>query len=284
MTDSTPDMEHTTAADAARNEAVAARFRRQRRREKVETVGYFIASFTLLLIIWELARAVELVNSNLFPSVWAVLKSAGKQLAAGTLQEHMYASFMRVLVGFSSGIFLAVIVGFLIGWFRVVRMLLDPATNFFRSLPPIALIPLMIIFFGIGEASKITVLVYASFFPALVVIYQALVSLDPLYTRAAKSLGANNWELFRKIILPQLIPHVVTAARVSLGVCWATLVAAELIAARVGIGAMMVEAQNFFQMPPLVLGIILIGIISLTMDGIVRAIERRVTRWQEKST
>ena len=88
--------------------------------------------------------------------------------------------------------------------------------------------------------------------------------------------------MFRKIVLPQLVPHIITACRVSLGVCWATLVAAELIAARTGIGAMMVDAQNFFQMAPLVLGIILIGAISLTMDGIVRAIERRVTAWQEK--
>jgi NitT/TauT family transport system permease protein len=89
-------------------------------------------------------------------------------------------------------------------------------------------------------------------------------------------------EIFRKIILPQLVPHIITACRVSLGVCWATLVAAEMIAAQRGIGAMMVEAQNFFQMAPLVLGILMIGAIALIMDGIVRTIERRVTAWQEK--
>jgi NitT/TauT family transport system permease protein len=126
------------------------------------------------------------------------------------------------------------------------------------------------------------VLSYAAFFPALVVIYQALVSLEPIYIRAGKALGASNLEIFRRIILPQLVPHIITACRVSLGVCWATLVAAELIAAQRGIGAMMVEAQNFFQMPPLVLGILLIGAISLVMDAIVRLIERRATAWQEK--
>ncbi|MGQ9655762.1 MAG: ABC transporter permease, partial [Thermodesulfobacteriota bacterium] len=158
----------------------------------------------------------------------------------------------------------------------------EPYPFFFRALPPIALIPLMIIFFGIGETSKVVVLTYASFFPALVVIYQALVGLDPIYIRAARALGANNLEIFSKVILPQLVPHIITACRVSLGVCWATLVAAELIAAQKGIGAMMVDAQNFFQMAPLVLGIILIGAISLAMDGFVRWIERRVTGWQEK--
>jgi NitT/TauT family transport system permease protein len=203
-------------------------------------------------------------------------------LADGSLQWHIYASFLRVLSGFGIGIILAVILGFIIGWFRVVRLLIDPMINFFRALPPIALIPLMIIFFGIGETSKVVVLSYASFFPALVVIYQALVGLDPIYIRAAKTLGANNMEIFQKVILPQLIPNIITACRVSLGVCWATLVAAELIAAQQGIGAMMVDAQNFFQMPPLVLGILLIGVISLAMDGTVRMIERKVTAWQEK--
>ncbi|MFZ7128084.1 MAG: ABC transporter permease [Desulfobacterales bacterium] len=257
-------------------------FKRQRRRERMEKAIYFMVSFGLLLIIWEASRTIGLINPKLFPSVAAVMKSCWIQLKDGSLQTHMYASFMRVLVSFSIGITLAIVFGFLIGWFRVVRMLLDPVINFFRALPPIALIPLMIIFFGIGETSKIVVLSYASFFPALVVIYQALVSLEPIYIRAGKTLGATNLEIFRKIILPQLIPHIITACRVSLGVCWATLVAAELIAAQRGIGAMMVDAQNFFQMAPLVLGILLIGAISLLMDAAVRLIERRATSWQEK--
>lgn len=249
---------------------------------KLERAGYFLASFGILLALWETGRATHLVNPEIFPSIGAVLESAVTMTRDGSLQFHMYASFLRVLCGFSLGIGMAILLGFLIGWFRVVRMLMDPAINFFRALPPIALIPLMIIFFGIGETSKIIVLTYASFFPALVVIYQALIGLDPIFVRAAKSLGATNSEIFRKIVLPQLLPAIITAARVSLGVCWATLVAAELIAAQRGIGAMMVEAQNFFQMAPLVLGILLIGLISLAMDAVVRTIERRVTAWQDK--
>jgi NitT/TauT family transport system permease protein len=258
---------------AGASPGIEGRFKRKQQRERIERRVYFVASFALLMLIWEACRAVGLINPKLFPSIAAVAQSCVAQLRDGSLQQHMYASFLRVL---------AVIFGFLIGWFKVVRLLADPGINFFRALPPIALIPLMIIFFGIGETSKIIVLSYAAFFPALVVIYQALVSLDPIYVRAARTLGATNMEMFRKIILPQLVPHIITACRVSLGVCWATLVAAELIAAQRGIGAMMVEAQNFFQMPPLVLGIILIGIISLVMDAIVRLIESKATQWQEK--
>jgi NitT/TauT family transport system permease protein len=258
------------------------RFEAKRRKERIEKAGYFVASFGILCIVWELTRAVGLIDPKLFPSIQAVLKACVVGLKDGSLQMHIYASFMRVLISFAIGILLAVIFGFLVGWFRVVRLFLDPVINFFRALPPIALIPLMIIFFGIGETSKLVVLSYAAFFPAMVVIYQALVGLDPLYIRAAKTLGAGNMEIFRKIILPQLVPHIITACRVSLGVCWATLVAAELIAAQKGIGAMMVDAQNFFQMAPLVLGILMIGAISLVMDAMVRAVERRATSWQEK--
>jgi NitT/TauT family transport system permease protein len=255
---------------------------RKRRKERLEKLGYLIASFALVVVVWETTRAVGLVNPKLFPSVMSVLAASVLLLKDGSLESHILASFGRVMAGFSMGIVAAVVLGLLIGWFRTIRMLLDPVINFFRALPPIALIPLMIIFFGIGETPKIIVLTYASFFPALVVIYQALVGLDPIYLRVGRTLGATNPEIFRKIILPQLVPSIITACRVSLGVCWATLVAAELIAAQKGIGAMMVEAQNFFQMPPLVLGVVLIGAISLLMDGAVRFVERRVTAWQEK--
>lgn len=269
------------SATPAEPVAVPARAARKGQREYDRYV-YFVASFAILAACWELSRATHLVNATIFPGIPAVVEAGVRAARDGSLQAHMSASFGRVLVGFSFGMVLAIVFGFLIGWFRVVRLLMDPAVNFFRALPPIALIPLMIILFGIGETSKIIVLTYAAFFPALVVIYQALVSLDPIFIRAARTLGATNTEIFRRIVLPQLLPAIVTAARVSLGVCWATLVAAELIAARRGIGAMMVDAQNFFLMPLLVLGILLIGCISLAMDGVVRLIERRMTAWQEK--
>jgi len=264
------------------NQELQTRLDRKRHKERLEKAGYLVASFALVIVVWETSRAVGVVNPKLFPSVTSVFAASVSLLKNGTLQGHIMASLGRVMAGFSMGIVAAVVLGFLIGWFRTIRMLLDPVINFFRALPPIALIPLMIIFFGIGETPKIIVLTYASFFPALVVIYQALVGLEPIYIRVGRTLGATNLETFRKIILPQLVPSIITACRVSLGVCWATLVAAELIAAQKGIGAMMVEAQNFFQMPPLVLGVVIIGAISLLMDGAVRFVERRVTAWQEK--
>jgi NitT/TauT family transport system permease protein len=252
------------------------------KKQRLEKRLYFLGSFLLLAAVWEGARALGVVNPDIFPSILSVLRAGVTMIADGTLLMHCLTSFGRVLAGFSLGIAGAILVGFLLGAFRPMRLLLDPLIGFFRALPPIALIPLMIIFFGIGETSKVVVLTYASFFPAVVVIYQALVGQNPIYFRAAQTLGATRMELFRLILLPQLVPAIITACRVSLGVCWATLVAAELIAAQRGIGAMMTEAQNFFQMSPLVLGILLIGLISLLMDEVVRHVERKVTAWEEK--
>src|SRR5690606_20681964 len=101
---------------------------------------------------------------------------------------------------------------------------------FFRALPPIALIPLVIVYFGIGELARISILVYASFFAAVVVLYEGISSLDPIYVRAARALGATSWEVFSRCVAPASVPHLFTALRVALGVSWATLVAAELIA------------------------------------------------------
>ena len=250
--------------------------------KRVRRVVFYFISFSIFFGLYETARLTHLVDPSLLPSLWQVWEALVVRVFDRSLFVHIYWSLRRVAIGFAIGMILAVGIGFLIGWFRWLRAILDPVLCFLRALPPIALIPLTVILLGIGEPSKMSVLVYASFFPALVVIYQALISLDPLYIRAAKCLGCDSKETFMRVILPQLVPHIITACRVSLGVCWATLVAAEMIAARRGLGAMMINAQHFFQIPPVVLGVFLIGAIALSMDNLVRYIEQKATAWQEK--
>ena len=251
-------------------------------RKQLRKVIFYLISFGTFFSLYELSRVLRLVDPSLLPSLWQVCQVFITRVSDKSLLMHIYWSFYRVALGFAMGIGLAIGFGFLIGWFKLMRAILDPILSYLRALPPIALIPLTVILFGIGEGSKMSVLVYASFFPALVVIYQALVSLDPIYVRAAECLGSTSKEIFTRIIIPQLVPHIITACRVSLGVCWATLVAAEMIAARQGLGAMMINAMNFFQIAPVVLGIFLIGAIALSIDNLVRYVERKVTAWQEK--
>ena len=132
------------------------------------------------------------------------------------------------------------------------------------------------------ESARISLLVYAAFFSSVIVIYEGVSAIDDVYIRAARALGATELELFRRVAVPLTVPQIFVAVRVALGVCWATLVAAELVAAQRGIGAMMGKAINFFRMEDVFAGIILIGVSALVMDRIVQLVMARTVRWQER--
>jgi NitT/TauT family transport system permease protein len=184
----------------------------------------------------------------------------------------------------SLGILCAVPVGFLLGWYRPIRNFIDPLINFFRALPPIALIPLVIVYFGIGELAKVVILFYAAFFAGVIVMYEGISQISPIYIRVARALGATDGEIFTRVVLPLAVPHVLTALRVALGVAWATLVASELIAAQRGLGAVIQDASSFFQLDTIYAGIITIGVVALVMDFLLRRLTRRVLSWQERIT
>jgi len=191
-------------------------------------------------------------------------------------------SVLRVLIGIAIGCTLAVPVGFALAWFSVVRGMFNPIVSFLRALPPLALIPLVIVQLGIGESARISVLVYAAFFSAVIVIYESVAAIDDIYVRAGRALGASELELFRRVVVPLTVPQIFVAVRVALGVCWATVVAAELVAAQRGLGAMMQDAQNFFRQDEVYAGIILIGLSALVMDRLVQFAMARTVRWQER--
>ena len=191
-------------------------------------------------------------------------------------------STRRVFIGVLCGIALAVPVGFILGWYRGIRTFIDPLINFFRALPPIALIPLVIVYFGVDELAKTVILFYASFFSGVIVMYEGIAQISPIYIRVARTLGANDAEIFGKVIVPLTIPHILTAVRVALGVAWATLVASELIAAQQGLGALIQNASSFFQLDIIYVGIICIGLIALAMDLALRFATRRLVAWQDR--
>ena len=203
-------------------------------------------------------------------------------MASGRLERDIWMSTQRVFIGVVSGICLAVPVGFLIGWYKSLRTFLDPLINFFRALPPIALIPLVIIYFGIDEPAKIIILFYASFFAGVIVMYEGVAQISPIYIKVAQTLGASDWEIFIKIIIPLTTPHILTALRVALGVAWATLVASELVAAQQGLGALIQSAGSYFQMDVIYVGIICIGFIALLMDLALRRIGEHLVQWQDR--
>lgn len=238
--------------------------------------------WALVIALWYAVAWSGFVNPALIPTPHQVAAKGWELLTTQRLPVDILMSTQRVALGVSFGIALAVPVGFVLGWYRDVRRFLDPLLNFFRALPPIALIPLVIVYFGIGEPAKVVILFYASFFAGVIVMYEGITQISPIYVRVARTLGASDGEIFRRVIVPLTVPHMLTALRVALGVAWATLVASELIAAQQGLGALIQNASSFFQLDIIYVGIICIGLIALAMDLVIRAITRRLVAWQER--
>ena len=236
----------------------------------------------IVIGIWYAIAYSGLVNPSLVPTPHRVAWRFWELLTTARLPLDILMSTERVVIGVALGIAAAVPVGFVLGWYRNVRMFIDPLMNFFRALPPIALIPLVIVYFGIGELAKIVVLFYASFFAGVIVMYEGIAQISPIYVRVSRTLGATDFEIFRKVIVPLTVPHLLTALRVALGVAWATLVASELIAAQQGLGALIQNASSFFQLDIIYVGIICIGLIALAMDLVLRAVAKRLVAWQER--
>ena len=240
-----------------------------------------LAPWLLILALWYAIRASGLVSPALVPAPHLVFTKA-VELAGDRLWRDIYISTQRVFIGVTLGVALAVPVGFCLGWYQGLRSFIDPVINFFRALPPIALIPLVIVYFGIGELAKTVILFYAAFFAGVIVMYEGIAQISPIFIKVARTLGARDFEIFRKVIIPLAVPHILTAVRVALGVAWATLVASELIAAQQGLGAMIQNASAFFQLDIIYVGIICIGLIAMLMDLALRAATRRLVAWQDR--
>ena len=240
-----------------------------------------LAPWVLIVLFWYGVRASGFVNPALVPAPHDV---AAKfvELMRQRLALDIWMSTQRVFVGVALGVTVSVPVGFCLGWYKGLRTFIDPVINFFRALPPIALIPLVIVYFGIGEVAKTVILFYASFFAGVIVMYEGIAQISPIYVRVARTLGASDLEIFGKVIVPLTIPHILTAVRVALGVAWATLVASELIAAQQGLGALIQNAAAFFQLDIIYVGIICIGLVALLMDVLLRRLTRRLVVWQER--
>ena len=157
-----------------------------------------LAPWALIVLVWYAIGYSGLVNPSLVPLPHAVAAKFRELLVDGRLPQDVWMSTQRVFIGVVLGTLCAVPVGFVLGWYREIRRFIDPLINFFRALPPIALIPLVIVYFGIGEAAKVAILFYASFFAGVIVMYEGIAQISPIYVRVAKTLGANDAEIFRK--------------------------------------------------------------------------------------
>ncbi|MEU8707415.1 ABC transporter permease [Streptomyces sp. NPDC048565] len=250
----------------------------RRKRPRVPTLALNLIALVAGIGVWSWLASLGVQG---LPGPVAVADRAGELIADGTLADDVLASLRRVLLGFALGTLLAVPVGFLMGWYGVARGLLEPYVQFFRTVPPLALIPLAIVLMGIGEVPKIFVIFLAAFLSSVVAAFQGVVGVDRTLIDAARVLGARDGTIFLKVVVPASAPFILVGMRIGLGSAWGTLVAAELIAAQEGLGYEMQKAQLYYDLPTIFVGVITIGLLGLLMDRLLLLAERRLTRWQE---
>lgn len=242
-----------------------------------------LATVIAILALWWLAASRGWVSRVFLPSPLTVLKSAYQVSVSGfadsTLSQHLFASLGRVFGALAASVVIAVPIGALIATSRIGRGIFDPVVEFLRPLPPLAYLPLIIIWFGIGEASKVLVIGLAMSPPIIIATAAGVRSVSRDRLNAARSLGATRLQLLRFVVLPSALPSIVTGIRIALGAGWSTLVAAELVAASRGLGFMIQSAATFLGTDVVILGIIVIGIVAILFELLMRILERRFVPW-----
>lgn len=237
----------------------------------------------ILSVILGIGAWWALANAGLqFPTPLAVLEKGIALWKAGILQQDIIASLTRVIAGFSLGTAAAIPAGFLMGWYVVARGLFEPWIQFFRTIPPLALLPLVIVLMGIGETPKIFVIFLAAFLGCVISTFQGVVNVDNTLINASRVLGAKDGTIFARVVVPASTPFILVGMRVGLGSAWATLVASELLAAQAGLGYRMQNAQLYYDLATIFVSIVIIGVLGLVMDRLLLLAEKKLTGWQER--
>lgn len=225
-------------------------------------------------------QAHRMFNPVFLPSPTLVLQAGSDLLRTGELQRHVVASALRVLVGFGLGTLIAVTLGVLVTRSKVFENILEPILNLIGPIPPFAFLPMFIIWLGIGENSKTTLIVYATSLPILAYTIDGMRNVNPLLIRSAMSLGASEFEVFRRVIIPSALPNILVGMRISLALSFSALVVAESVGADAGLGYLIVDSRNYFKMPNMLLAAALIGIEYTIFERVLRLVEGRLFRWR----
>lgn len=232
-----------------------------------------------LIALWSAASATGRLPEHVFPSPWAIATAARDKLVDGTLVENIAVSFRRALAGFLVGGGIAFVLGLANGLSTLSERLTDTTVQMVRNIPNLSLIPLVILWFGIGEEAKLVLTALGVFFPVYINTFHGVRTVDAQLLEMGRSYGMSRPELFRRIVLPGALPSIFVGLRYALGVMWLTLIVAETIAAASGIGHMAMEAREFMQVDVVVLAILIYAALGKLADSSVRLMERHTLSW-----
>ena len=239
-----------------------------------------------LVALWWLASHLRWLPPLFLPTPEVVFErlyeSAAGELTDAPLAEHFGWSMFRVFTAFIAACLTAIPIGVAMGVSRVLRGIFDPPIEFYRPLPPLAYLPLIVIWFGIDELSKILLIYLACFAPLAMSARAGVRSVSQEQIHAAYSMGATKWQVIWHVVVPAAMPEILTAMRIAIGFGWTTLVAAEMVAANKGLGQMVLNASNFLRTDIVIMGIIVIGVVAYLFDLLMRYVERVVVPWKGK--
>lgn len=234
----------------------------------------------LLLAVWEFAPRAGLIDSTFLTPFSGVVRALGELAASGQLAEHIQASLTRSLSGFGIAVLIAVPLGILIGWYKTVSDVLTPLVQLFLNTAALALLPVFVLVLGIGETSKIAIVVYACTWPILLNTITAVRNVDPTLLKLARSLNLPPPALFRKVILPASIPTVFTGLRLAGAAAIVVVIAAEMVGAKAGLGFLINDSQYNFAIPSMYAGIVAISVLGVGFNQLLVLVERRLTSWK----
>ena len=242
-----------------------------------------IGSVLSLLVLWFVANALKIIPELFLPSpvaVWQKFIEVSQQgFMKATLWQHLAESIGRVFSALIAAIVIGVPLGLWMGLNKWVRAVFDPLVELLRPIPPLAYLPLLVIWFGIGETTKVLLIFFSILAPIIISSAHGVISHQKNRERAALSLGATRLQVLQYVILPTALPHILTGVRIGLGVGWSTLVAAELVAADRGIGFMVQSAAQFLITDTVILGIIVIAIVAVSFELFLRWLQKQLAPW-----
>lgn len=245
-----------------------------------DKVWLLISLLAALLLWYSLSLGAKTGRS--FPFVDKVIPAIGTMIERGAFWKDIKSSLSCVGLGFLLGFATALPIAFLMAWYTPVQKIIEPWINFIRNIPALGYAPLIVMVFGVGQKPAVILIWICTFMTMSITIYQGIKNIDTTLIKAARVLGANDFDIFLKVICPATTPFIITAVRLGLSAALTTLLAAESTGAQAGIGMRIRSLANSFDSPPMLMYIILLGIIGLILVKIVDIIERKLTGWQEK--
>jgi NitT/TauT family transport system permease protein len=246
-----------------------------------------------ILLLWQICSEVGFVRRNVFPppsevlSVWYDLVTGSTDEAgrySGTWLDHAWASTWRVFVGFAWGAALGIFLGLLIGLTRVMERVLDPTIQVLRNIPVTAWVPLSLVFFGIGNAPAVFLIGLGAFFPAAINSTHGVRQVNVTLYKAARMMGANEWELLSRVILIAALPPILTGVRLSMGIAWVLVVVAEILAVRSGLGYLLNDAYLFYRNDVVIAAMLSIGLLGFLSDRLVIFVRDILLTWNKRET